>query len=275
MNDKEVLEMNDKEVLEMNDAVTVGDLKSSARGSGARCNGSKPQWWQLPLFALQGIDIFYAQEGGISVLDVIDHLAIWQRESTGSMTLQRAIADLLYLLAAEQSINPSVGLPLRALESTTRVLEFGAKKYPATDSFAIGTDGRPTPASAGNWAKGMPWSVCLSCALSHLFANAGGEINDEESGLSHLAHAMCNLLFLISYVELYPEGDDRIKQLAHPSEAFRFRAYDMREDGTIGADGELNRVFSVGGLDEDCCGEKPNGLCCSAPPIFKVTEDNP
>lgn len=196
----------------MKDEVTVGDLNSSERGSGARKGKNKPQWWQLPLFALDGIDMFYPSEGAISVWDVIQELSMWQRDRSFQMTLPRAIANLLYLLAEQQNINPSVGVPLRALESTTRVLEFGAKKYPATEKFAIGTDGRPTPAAAGNWAKGMPWSVCLSCALSHLFAHAGGDVNDEESGISHLAHAMCNLLFLRSYETLYPEGDDRIPQ---------------------------------------------------------------
>jgi len=33
--------------------------------------------------------------------------------------------------------------------------------------------------------------------LRHVFAYLDGEINDQESGLNHLAHAACNIMFLI------------------------------------------------------------------------------
>jgi len=33
--------------------------------------------------------------------------------------------------------------------------------------------------------------------LRHVFAYLNGEINDKESGLNHLAHAACNIMFLI------------------------------------------------------------------------------
>jgi len=132
----------------------------------------------------------------------------------------KAIAELLAVLADEHVMRWDQGVPLRAFKSTMDVLEFGAKKYPACAADkAVDAQGRPTPESAGNWAKGMPWSVCLSCALSHLFSFAGGEAVDSESGLSHLAHAMCNLLFLKSYETLYPEGDDRIIQYREPAQA--------------------------------------------------------
>ena len=42
-----------------------------------------------------------------------------------------------------------------------------------------------------------------------MFAWFRGERNDPESGLSHLAHAICNLMMLIHYETTYPEGDDR------------------------------------------------------------------
>lgn len=37
----------------------------------------------------------------------------------------------------------------------------------------------------------------VDAALRHLLAHADGEINDAESGLSHLAHCAANLMFLI------------------------------------------------------------------------------
>lgn len=197
--------------MEAQDKVVVGDLDSSARGSGARKNAGKPQWWQLPVFALEGMSTIYhvAAAPGIILNDVIADIARWQRlklrPEDSATVLNCAISRLMYLLADEQKIlHGKRQIPLRALESTVRVLEFGAVKY-----------------KPGNWAKGMPWSVCFSCAISHLFAATQGELNDQESGLSHLAHAMCNLLFLKSYEKLFPEGDDRLTEWAIPPDPER------------------------------------------------------
>jgi hypothetical protein len=41
----------------------------------------------------------------------------------------------------------------------------------------------------------------LSAAYRHLLAYQGGEINDPESGLPHLAHASCCLMFLHYFSE--------------------------------------------------------------------------
>lgn len=83
-------------------------------------------------------------------------------------------------------------IPLTTLYDEARVWEYGEKKY-----------------KAWNWTKGMQWSVPLECALRHLARWQAGEENDEESGLPHLAHAMCNLRMLTLYAKTYTEGDDR------------------------------------------------------------------
>ena len=83
-------------------------------------------------------------------------------------------------------------LPLCTLEDEIRVWMYGAQKY-----------------KAFNWAKGMPWSVPFSCMMRHIAAWQRGEQLDAESGLPHLAHAMCNLRMLTLYASTYPEGDDR------------------------------------------------------------------
>lgn len=85
-------------------------------------------------------------------------------------------------------------LPTEALEEIAKVLAFGAKKY-----------------NDWNWAKGMSWSRVIGAALRHLFAWGRGESRDVESGLSHLSHCGCCILFLLSY-ELKGLGtDDRPK----------------------------------------------------------------
>lgn len=81
-------------------------------------------------------------------------------------------------------------LPPEALIEIAKVLAFGAEKY-----------GRH------NWRKGMAWSRLAGAILRHLFAWMQGEDKDPESGLSHLAHAGCDILFLMSY-EINGIGED-------------------------------------------------------------------
>ena len=76
-------------------------------------------------------------------------------------------------------------LPFAALEDVARVLEYGAKKY--------------QPQGWRHVAGGHDRYV--AAALRHLHAHAGGETLDEESGLPHLAHAACSILFAL---ELLP-----------------------------------------------------------------------
>lgn len=89
---------------------------------------------------------------------------------------------------------PSLALLSRiALEDTARVMDFGAKKY-----------------DAHNWRKGISWTAIMNSALRHLYAFNDGEDMDEESGLSHLAHAMCDVMFLLEYYHLdMSDFDDR------------------------------------------------------------------
>ena len=85
-------------------------------------------------------------------------------------------------------------LPTVALEGVASVLGYGAKKY---DTW--------------NWAKGMAYGRLIGAALRHLFAFARGEDNDKETGLSHLDHAACCILFLSTYVKTKRGTDDRFK----------------------------------------------------------------
>lgn len=86
-------------------------------------------------------------------------------------------------------------LPLFTLDEEVRVWMHGARKY-----------------NRWNWTKGMVWSVPFASALRHLSSWQRGEDIDPESGLPHLAHAMCNLRMLMLYSQNYKEGDDRPKE---------------------------------------------------------------
>ena len=83
-------------------------------------------------------------------------------------------------------------IPTSALNKVGAVLGFGAQKY-----------------SKDAWRAGMDWSRLTGAALRHLTAFNGGEDQDDESGMSHLAHAACCIMFLLEYEDTYQEGDDR------------------------------------------------------------------
>jgi hypothetical protein len=116
--------------------MSIGDVNSNARGSGARYNDGKPDFSLIPLCTLE------------------DEAQVWM---------------------------------------------YGREKY-----------------AAWNWAKGMDWSVPLASILRHLAAFQRGQDTDPESGLPHLAHAMCNLRMLTLYSRTFPEGDDRPRHWMAP-----------------------------------------------------------
>lgn len=76
-----------------------------------------------------------------------------------------------------------------------RVLLYGAEKY---DAF--------------NWRGGIAYSRLLDAALRHIHAFIDGEDADPESGLPHIAHARCNLGFLLRMCLDRPDLDDRYKR---------------------------------------------------------------
>lgn len=82
-----------------------------------------------------------------------------------------------------------------ALIEVAKVMTFGKKKY-----------------SANNWRGGFAWTRPLSACLRHVFAFIGGEDKDPETGLSHLAHAICCLMFVLEFTVTKAGVDDRYKK---------------------------------------------------------------
>ena len=81
-----------------------------------------------------------------------------------------------------------------AINEIAKVLTFGANKY-----------------SPNNWRKGFVWSRLLGAALRHILAFMSGQDKDPETGLSHLAHAGCCIMFLLEHEVMHKELDDRYK----------------------------------------------------------------
>lgn len=76
-------------------------------------------------------------------------------------------------------------LPIEPVENVIRVLMYGANKY-----------------SPNNWLKVDDHERrYYNAAMRHLSAWQKGELTDEETGISHLAHATCCLLFLMGRSE--------------------------------------------------------------------------
>lgn len=69
-------------------------------------------------------------------------------------------------------------LPQKPLEGAIAVLEYGAKKY-----------------SPDNWSKCKDPLRYYDAMMRHVLAYRRGETHDKESGLPHLDHALCCLLF--------------------------------------------------------------------------------
>jgi hypothetical protein len=78
------------------------------------------------------------------------------------------------------------------IEGVGQVLTFGARKY-----------------SANNWRSGLARSRLLGACLRHVFAYLRGEDLDAETGLLHLYHASCCLMFASELHFTKPETDDR------------------------------------------------------------------
>jgi hypothetical protein len=72
-------------------------------------------------------------------------------------------------------------LPWKQVEEVVKVLQHGAKKY-----------------APDNWKKVQPYKErYFNAAMRHLMAWYWGEKNDPETGLNHLAHAACCILFML------------------------------------------------------------------------------
>ena len=83
-------------------------------------------------------------------------------------------------------------LPFDAVNDISEVLQFGMEKY-----------------GPRNWELGMEWSRPFSAMMRHMWAWWMGQDNDDETGLSHLSHAACCLIFLMAYSKRGKGTDDR------------------------------------------------------------------
>ena len=82
-------------------------------------------------------------------------------------------------------------IPPNALDDVAKVLTIGAKKY-----------------DRHNWKKLDNINTRYFAAASrHMWAWLRGETHDPETGLHHMAHALCCLFFILEFYYLQTEKD--------------------------------------------------------------------
>lgn len=95
-------------------------------------------------------------------------------------------------------------VPTHLLKSTADVFEYGADKY-----------------APWNWAKGGKMSQYIGSLKRHLASIELGEDIDEESGLPHSGHLMCNMFMIEQLMDLIRRNPDLAHLDDRPKKWFR------------------------------------------------------
>lgn len=84
-------------------------------------------------------------------------------------------------------------IPPESLDAIAQGLTYGANKY-----------------GDRNWEGGLSYGRVFAACMRHLWAWWRCEAQDSESGLPHLAHAACCVMFLLAYEARGVGEDDRV-----------------------------------------------------------------
>ena len=155
------------------EAVVTLPLWATSRG--ARCEVAVAAELGIPRidyeqFRLYGADGHFVTDG---------ENPLRQRSATGGVKDNRGKA-------------PMDLLPSKPLLAAAEIMAFGAEKY-----------------KPHNWRLGLSWGQTYSSLQRHLLSFNDGEELDPETGKPHLAHAMCQLMFLTEYYLTDTGEDDR------------------------------------------------------------------
>ena len=190
------LELAKKRSAEAHNRARAREEKEAEQGGLKHDDGKRP-WHLIPwdaASALAGIDLAELVDDtptkGELVLVAIESLKGWFQSPGGPARLDVALWCVLAVLETEiRGGDPeaeyvdSTAYYLLGLSRVADVLQFGARKY-----------------GARNWEKGIAYSRCFSATIRHIFASyIEDERDDPEAGISHMAHAACEILFLMTF----------------------------------------------------------------------------
>lgn len=104
-------------------------------------------------------------------------------------------------------------LPIGPLTEIAKVLTFGATKY-----------------SDENWRQGFSYKRVYGALLRHTFLWIRGEDKDPETGLSHMAHAGCCILFILEFILHGTGKDDRYIYTKVEDDDGDFKTYGVEDN---------------------------------------------
>lgn len=167
----------------------LGDLSSTAKGTAARFNKGKTAVELIPLWIPAATHLVVSGE---PPRPPVAPEGVYREELLREML--SLLSDFQVRQAGGEALLKILALlGMGTWKDCADVFEYGRNKY-----------------AAWNWAKGFPWSSVIGCAGRHLlFGMMRGEALDPESGLPHRGHLACNLVMLLTFIETFPEGDDR------------------------------------------------------------------
>lgn len=87
-------------------------------------------------------------------------------------------------------------IPPSAIKGLAEVLTYGHNKY-------------SEKGGEKNWERGLPWESVGASLMRHLEKWRNGEDYDQESGLLHIDHVLCNAAFVKEFYKTHPELDNR------------------------------------------------------------------
>lgn len=175
--------------------------------AGQKYDAGKAPWHLVPWDAVE------AMRAQLDELDEEEMPGAWDVLGPAGRWFHRGSVDDLALAAAYalQWLGDETGNNhVEALAQVVDVLKFGAFEKPHPDPA--------TPPGYGerNWENGLAYSRLFSAMCRHVEHAASGGDGDLETGYHPLAHAVCDLLFLLAF-ELRgrrPALDDRPGELS-------------------------------------------------------------
>lgn len=114
--------------------------------------------------------------------------------------------------AGKPTVDPDTG----GMKGRKDVELFTAPPLGLTEYGKVCSYGSRDKYAQNNWRYGFVWSLSANALLRHYLAWVGGEDNDPESGLHHMAHAAWHALVLVQFSTDHPTKDDRFGMPAHP-----------------------------------------------------------
>lgn len=140
-----------------------------------------------------------------------------------------------------EAIKPDKGktdwslLPLRCMEEVMKVYTWGANRHDREKN---------------QWRYGTKWSRYWNASMRHLIAFWRGEDIDPESGLHHLAHAVCSIMMLFEMTEL-KQHDDRENWMGEKIQPVIPRYREIQKMHSFKTDSAANNIWCM-----DCGQEK-------------------